>query len=200
MHKTLTMFFLRARKLTCLNRFGAEWIAAVVGLDTDHIYVLLEVDASFLVIFVQLWNEELLEHVELHTFHARGTVVPNTATASAPAFEIKMATITGAERAPCVFWFEETKSATQVQRKFRTKYRKEPPNRPTIYSWHTNFVQTGCSVRHAKSPGRPCVSDATVEQLRESFVRVHESQRDLRLGKLVFQILLCGECYENVYT
>jgi hypothetical protein len=34
---------------------------------------------------------------------------------------------------------------------------------------------------------------------RASF-EVHESQRDLRLGKLVFQMLLCGECYENVYT
>jgi hypothetical protein len=43
-----------------------------------------------------------------------------------------MATFTGAERARCVFWFEETKSATQVQRKFRTQYRKEPPSRPTI--------------------------------------------------------------------
>ena len=39
------------------------------------------------------------------TFHARGTVVPNTATASALAFEIKMATFRGAERARCVFWF-----------------------------------------------------------------------------------------------
>ena len=147
-----------------------------------------------------------MEHVQIHdTFHARGTVVPNTmdqpntATASAPAFEIKMDTFTGAERARCVFWFEETKCATQVQRKFCTKYCKEPPSRPTIYSWHTNFVQTRCSVCHAKSPGRPCVSDATVEQLRESF-EVHESQRDVRLGKLVFQMLLCGECYENVYT
>jgi len=112
------------------------------------------------------------EHVQIHdTFHARGIVVSNTATTSAPAFEIKMATFTGAERARCVFWFEETKSVTQVQRNFRTKYRKEPPSRPKLYSWHTNFVQTGCSVRHAKSPGRPCVSDATVEQLRESFVR-----------------------------
>jgi len=27
---------------------------------------LLEVNASFLVIFVQLWNEELLEHVQIH--------------------------------------------------------------------------------------------------------------------------------------
>jgi hypothetical protein len=33
------------------------------------------------------------------------------------------------------------------------------------------FVKTGCYVRHATSPGRSCVSDATVEQLRESFVR-----------------------------
>jgi len=124
-----------------------------------------------------------LEHVQIYdTFHARGTVVPNTATASVPAFEIKMATFTGAERARCVFWFEETKSATQVQRKFRTKYRKEPPSRPKIYSWHTNFVQTGCSVHHAKSPGRLCVSDATVEQLRESFVRSprHSTRRASR--------------------
>jgi hypothetical protein len=37
------------------------------------------------------------------------------------------------------------KSATQVQRKCRTQYRKEPPNRPTIYSCHKNFVETGCS-------------------------------------------------------
>ena len=63
----------------------------------------------------------MADRVDL-AFHARGTVVPNTATASAPAFEIKMATFTGAERARCVFWFEETKSATQVQRKFRTTY------------------------------------------------------------------------------
>jgi hypothetical protein len=28
--------------------------------------VLLEVSASFLVIFVQLWNKELLEHVQIH--------------------------------------------------------------------------------------------------------------------------------------
>jgi hypothetical protein len=60
-------------------------------------------------------------------------LVPNTATVSAPAVEIKMDTFTGAERAHCVFWFEETKSATQVQRKFCAQYRKEPPSRPTIY-------------------------------------------------------------------
>jgi transposase len=82
-----------------------------------------------------------------------------------------MATFTCVEHVRYVFWFEETTSATQVQRKFRTQYRKEPPSRPTIYSWHKNFVETGCSVRHAKSPGRPRVSDATVEQVRDSFVQ-----------------------------
>ncbi|PNF31024.1 hypothetical protein B7P43_G18027 [Cryptotermes secundus] len=88
-----------------------------------------------------------------------------------------MATFTGAERACYVFWFEETKSATQVQRKFHTQYRKEPPSRPTIYSWHKNFVQTGCSACHAKPPGQPCVSDATVKQIRESFIRSAQKSR-----------------------
>ena len=82
-----------------------------------------------------------------------------------------MATFTGAERARCVFWFHDTQSATAVQRKFRTEYGREPPSRPTIYSWHQTFVETGCSVRHAKSPGRPQVPEAAVEQLRESFSR-----------------------------
>jgi hypothetical protein len=54
---------------------------------------------------------------------------------------------------------------------FRHQYRKEPPSRPTIYQLYKNFVETGCSVRHAKSPGRPHVSDATVEQFTQSFVR-----------------------------
>jgi hypothetical protein len=74
-------------------------------------------------------------------FDARGTEVPNTTTVSAPTVEIKTATFIGAG----VFWFEETTSATQVQRKFCTQYHKEPPNRPTIYSWHDNFVEPRCS-------------------------------------------------------
>jgi hypothetical protein len=57
---------------------------------------------------------------------------------------------------------------------------------PTICAWHKN-AGTGCSVRHAEPPGRPCLSGATVEQLRESFVR---SPRDVRLGKLVVATIL----------
>lgn len=82
-----------------------------------------------------------------------------------------MATFTGAERARCVLLFHETNSATSVQRRFRNEFGKDPPSRPTIYSWYNNFVQSGCSVPHSKSPGRPSVSDAVVEQVRESFAR-----------------------------
>lgn len=81
-----------------------------------------------------------------------------------------MVTFTGPERARCVFWFEESKSATTVQRKFRTEYVRDPPSRPTIYEWHKCFLETGCSVRHNKSPGRPRTSDVVVEQVRQSFV------------------------------
>jgi hypothetical protein len=126
---------------------------------------------------IQIYTEDIHNVLNCHNvakhckLDACGNVVLNTATASAPAVEIKMATFTGAVCARCVFWFEDTKPATQVQRKFRIQYRKEPPSRPAIYSWHKNFVETGCSVRHAKSFGCPCVSDAIVEQLREGLVQ-----------------------------
>jgi hypothetical protein len=57
-----------------------------------------------------------------------------------------------------------------MQREFLTQYRKEHSNRPTVYWWHKNFIATGCFVLHAKSTGRPCVSDTSVEQIWESFV------------------------------
>jgi hypothetical protein len=95
---------------------------------------------------------------------------------------IKMATFTGVERARCVFWFDATKSTPQVQRRFRIQYRNETPSRSTIDSWHKNFAETGCSVRHAKSPSRPYVSDATVVQLRSP-------RKSTRLGKRVRRVL-----------
>jgi hypothetical protein len=112
-----------------------------------------------------------LHNVAKHClFDARRTVVPNTAIASASAVEIKMATFTGAERDRRVFGFEETKSATQVERKFHTQCRREP----VFLTLQWNSLRT------------------------DSF-EFHESQRDLRLEKLVFHMLLCGHCCENVY-
>ncbi|KAG8317952.1 hypothetical protein J6590_013087 [Homalodisca vitripennis] len=100
-------------------------------------------------------------------FDSRSAVVPSSATASASFVCNKMATFTGAERARCVLLFHKTNSATSVQRRFHTEY----GSRPSIYSWHKNFVETGGCVRHEKSPGYPQVSDATVEQVRETFAR-----------------------------
>jgi hypothetical protein len=56
----------------------------------------------------------------------------------------KMAELTGAEKAHCVFWFEETRSATQVQRRFRTRYIRNLPSITSIYEWNRNFVRTRC--------------------------------------------------------
>ncbi|KAJ4425647.1 hypothetical protein ANN_27843, partial [Periplaneta americana] len=93
--------------------------------------------------------------------------------------QYKMATFSGAECVLCVFWFHETESLTTVQRKFRTQYRKHPPRRSKIYSWHRTFVENSCSVRHGKSPVRPRISDAVAEQVRENFIRSpRKSTRD----------------------
>jgi hypothetical protein len=111
--------------------------------------------------------------------------VSTTATASAPAVEINMATFTSAERARCMFCFKETK--------FKGNFAPNIARNLAVglqFTLGQEFRETGCYVRHAKSPGRPCVCDATVEQLRESFVRVHENQSDVRLGKRLFQMLL----------
>ncbi|KAG8260407.1 hypothetical protein J6590_097769 [Homalodisca vitripennis] len=91
-------------------------------------------------------------------FDSRSALVPSSATVSASFVCTKMATLTGAERARCVLLFHETNAATSVQRRFRTEYGRDPPSRPSIYSWHKNFVETGCCVRHEISPGRPQVS------------------------------------------
>ncbi|PSN48391.1 hypothetical protein C0J52_18511 [Blattella germanica] len=50
----------------------------------------------------------------------------------------------GVERAFCVLEFDKEKSATNVQRKFRTNFNKEAPSRKSIYASHDKFVTTGC--------------------------------------------------------
>ncbi|PSN52506.1 hypothetical protein C0J52_11225 [Blattella germanica] len=51
-----------------------------------------------------------------------------------------MAACTGAERAYCAFLFQETQSATIVQRRFCTLYGKDPPSRPTIFILGTKYL------------------------------------------------------------
>ncbi|PSN32064.1 hypothetical protein C0J52_19816, partial [Blattella germanica] len=56
-------------------------------------------------------------------------LVQNYTTMSAMGVYFKMADFTGAERAKCVLWYENSQSATTVQRNFRTHYHKRPPTR-----------------------------------------------------------------------
>lgn len=74
------------------------------------------------------------------------------------------------QMAQCVEWFIETKSDTQVQRKFRTHYRATPPSRPTIRAWYRRFKETG-SVLKRTSSGRPSTSDADVARVQQAFIR-----------------------------
>ena len=47
------------------------------------------------------------------------------------------------EKTQYVFWFIETKSDVQTQRKYRSKYGRDPLSRPSIYRWHKKFIETG---------------------------------------------------------
>ena len=47
------------------------------------------------------------------------------------------------EKAQCVSWFIETKSDLQTQRRYRTKYGKDPPSRSSIHRWYKKFMKTG---------------------------------------------------------
>ena len=47
------------------------------------------------------------------------------------------------EKTQCVSWFIKTKSNVQTQQKYRTRYERDPPLRPSIYRWHKKFIETG---------------------------------------------------------
>jgi hypothetical protein len=64
------------------------------------------------------------------------------------------------EGTQCVELFVEKKSATHIQRRFRTTYHKMPPSRPSICACH----KTG-SVLHKKGTGRLLVSDENIERI-----------------------------------
>ena len=50
--------------------------------------------------------------------------------------------VTSQEKAQCVLWFSELKSATQMQRKLENVYSKNPV-RDSIYRWMKQFKDTG---------------------------------------------------------
>ncbi|KAG8227776.1 hypothetical protein J437_LFUL006410 [Ladona fulva] len=92
---------------------------------------------------------------------------------------------TGAEKVFYVLAFHETKSIVTVQQQFRGKYRKTPQSKPAIRAWYKRFVTEGCVCKH-KSVGRPPVSAATVEAVRQTFAHspwksVRRASRELKV-------------------
>lgn len=88
------------------------------------------------------------------------------------------------EKAKCVMLFCELKSVVSVQRRFRMIYNKDPPHRNNIHRWCKQFTDTG-SVKKQTRPGRPPVSNQTVENIRLSCQRSPKKslpRRSLELG------------------
>ncbi|GBM47326.1 hypothetical protein AVEN_7772-1 [Araneus ventricosus] len=81
-------------------------------------------------------------------------------------FSAEMASIE--QKAQCVLWFQETKSPTNVQRAFRRCYGHNPPDIKSIKRWYEKFKETG-SLTDLLRSGRPTVSEATLEFVRQSF-------------------------------
>ena len=71
------------------------------------------------------------------------------------------------ERIWTAFWFEETKSPIEVQRRFRARFgrNKDPPSRNNILRWHENLFEHG-NVYHRKTgSGRPRSSGSSESQI-----------------------------------
>ena len=94
------------------------------------------------------------------------------------------------EKAQCVEWFIKTRSDTQVQLNFRTRYGRNPPSQANIREWCKRFNETG-SCQKQKSTGRPSTGAADVERVRESFQQIPENQFDVHPENWDYQPPLC---------
>ena len=74
------------------------------------------------------------------------------------------------QKAQCVLWYNELKSPTAVQRKFRNEFGQELPPTNSIKRWFKNFMETG-SILDRKRLGRPSIDEETVDAVRVAFHR-----------------------------
>jgi hypothetical protein len=93
---------------------------------------------------------------------------------------------TGDKKEFCVIEFANTDSIMTVQRRFRTKYRTEPPTDKTNREWCKKFRQNGCLCA-AKHRGRPGPSAKAVERVPETLVwspqkSTHHESRELQMA------------------
>lgn len=65
---------------------------------------------------------------------------------------------------------KQKKLPINVQRKFRRCYARNPTNAKSIKRFYERFKETG-NVKDRPRSGRPSVSEATVNRVRQSFQR-----------------------------
>jgi hypothetical protein len=72
------------------------------------------------------------------------------------------------EQRQCVLWLVELQSLTDVQRRFRMQYGRQPPIRKSIQFWDNKLRTTGSLLR-VKSPGKKRTSEENLSRIREAF-------------------------------
>ena len=92
---------------------------------------------------------------------------------------------TGKEKIFCVLEFDKNNSWTCVQRKFRTEFSKQPPDRRTIQKWHAKFKKKGCLC--FRKGIAPSPSAETIERVRNIFLRspkesIRKASRKLQMA------------------
>jgi transposase len=82
-------------------------------------------------------------------------------------FVYKMASVQ--EKAELVKFVHECGSIVAAQRRYRLEFNRAPPHRNSIRRWVKQFSESG-DVKKKKSPGRPRVSDQTVDDVRTAML------------------------------
>jgi hypothetical protein len=80
----------------------------------------------------------------------------------------KMATVQ--REVQCVLWLEKCECVTQVQRENLHMFNEEPSHENSFRLWDRELKETGSLLDKQRS-GRPSVSDESVENIRNSFIR-----------------------------
>ena len=74
------------------------------------------------------------------------------------------------QKAQCVLRYQQLKSPTAVQRKFRNEFGQNPPHTNSIKKWFKNFMET-CRILDRKRSGRPSIDEETVDAVHVAFHR-----------------------------
>ena len=82
----------------------------------------------------------------------------------------------GKEKVSCVLEFNENNLCTCVQRKFRTEFLKQQPDRRTIQKWHAKCKEEGCLCSRKRIAPSP--STETIERFETSSSGAPRSQSE----------------------